>query len=182
MEQKYNIPSEDSPRLLPIIIGNKTNLYTRYNRDRSKCIFLLKALRVTQDPKQLASLMGVKKVAEVYRTLDKLALRKEYHGALAKLGIDFEYILRGFKDVIDAPLAKDADRVSALKALLKSVGMDEYKENVDQASGGWEEVLGQKIEDMKELNERVVIGKDYEVIVPTMPSSAKMLTTSENHG
>jgi len=47
-------------------------------------MLLLKALKVTQDPTELKKMIGVKTVAEVYRTLDKLSLRKEYHKALAE--------------------------------------------------------------------------------------------------
>ena len=166
-------------RLLPVVFLHSNKHRTQNSEDRSKCLFLLKALRVTQDPKRLANLIGVKKVAEVYRTLDKLAMRREYHEALSRLGIDFDYILNGFKGVIDSPIAKDADRVTALKAILKSVGMDEYKESEDTSGGGWEEVLAQKIEETKQLQAGpVAINEDYEVIVPAMPPGAKMLSPS----
>ena len=170
-------------RLLPVIYLNSDKRQTTHEPERAKCLFLLKALRVTQDPKRLAQMMGVKRVAEVYRTLDKLAMRKEYHGALSRAGIDFDYIVRGFKDAADhAP--KYADRVTALKAILKSVGMDEYKETESGGGGGWEEVLAQKIEETKQLQAGpVALGQDYEVIAPPVPPGVKMLSPSSgSHG
>lgn len=167
-------------RLLPVIFseGNKRREGSR--PDHVKCIFLLKALRVTQDPKRLAQMLGVKRVAEVYRTLDKLAMRKEYHSALTRLGIDFDYIVRGFKDAADnAP--KYSDRLVSLKALLTSVGMDTYKESEDTSGGGWEEILSRKIEETKLLEDAAtLINTDYEVIRPVMPANAKTLSSSND--
>ena len=138
-------------------------------------MFLLKALQVTQDPKKLREMIGVKTVAEVYRTLDKLAMRKEYHGALARLGISFDYIAGGIKGIADTG-QKDADRLNALKTLLKSVGMENYDEVSGGNSGTWEEELLKSVESEKMLiggTDKLVIPK-YEVDVPKIPESAKV--------
>lgn len=165
-------------RLLPVVFRNQDKGRPKNSPDHAKCLFLLKALRVTQDPKRLAHMMGVKRVAEVYRTLDKLAIRREYHDAWVKLGINFPYILSNFKDIIDH--GKGADRVNSLKALLKSVGMDEYKESESDNSGGWEDILGKKIEALKELQEASPeLGKDYDVIAPSIPENARMLSSGK---
>lgn len=187
MNRKYissfSVPEEEGkpspPRLLPVVFMHNDRDKVGHDPDRSKCLFLLKALRVTQDPKRLAQMMGMKRVAEVYRTLDKLAIRREYHDAWVKLGIDFPYILSHFKDVIEH--GKGADRVASLKALLKSVGMDEYKESESDNSGGWEEILGKKIEALKDLQGALPeANKDYEVIAPSIPSDVRMLSTGKD--
>ena len=50
---------------------------------------LLKALtQGITDPKELRKISGLGKVADVYRTLDKMALRKEYHKALISFPSD----------------------------------------------------------------------------------------------
>lgn len=176
-KESQPIQAKKPVRLLPVIYLNSDKRQSTHEPERAKCLFLLKALRVTQDPKRLAQMMGVQRVAEVYRTLDKLALRKEYHGALARAGIDFDYIVRGFKDAADnAP--KYADRVNSLKALLKSVGMDEYKETESGGGGGWEEVLAQKVEELKQLQSPPTLDQDYEVIAPPVPEGVKMLSPS----
>src|SRR3990167_10096846 len=49
------------------------------------------------DPKALAKLVGAKKVAEVYQALDQLSIRKEFHAALARANIDFDFIVNRLK-------------------------------------------------------------------------------------
>jgi hypothetical protein len=77
-------------RLKPVIYT--TNTYVSGAKNDIQQKMLLKALQITQDPKKLREMIGVKTVAEVYRTLDKMSMRKEYHNALAKSGISFDFI------------------------------------------------------------------------------------------
>ena len=165
-------------KLRPIVYT--TNYFKRGYQNTSQQMFLLKALQVTQDPKKLREMMGVKTVAEVYRTLDKLAMRKEYHNALEKAGISFEYIAGGIKNIADSG-EKDADRLKALQTLLKSVGMDKYDEAAGGTSGTWEEELLKSIESGKskegvpELNTPA----QYDVKQPEIPESARMAEEDE---
>ena len=130
-------------KLKPVTIINAR--YSRYGQNTAQQIFLLKALSVTQDPEELRKMIGVKKVADVFRTLDKLALRKEFHTALAKQGIDFNYIVRGLK--VEAESAdKSADRIKVYQTLLKSLGMDKY-DDASEGGGAWEETVMGKIKD-----------------------------------
>lgn len=96
-------------------------------------MLLLKALKVTQDPKELKQMIGVRTVADVYRTLDKMALRKDFHRALEAQGLSFDYILTGIKNIAEDANAKDDVKLKAYLALLKSLGMDKYEES---QSGG----------------------------------------------
>ena len=142
-------------------------------------MILLKALQVTQDPKKLKEMMGVKTVAEVYKTLDKLAMRKEYHDALSRSGISFDYIVKGIKGIADGG-EKDADRIKAFQTLLKSVGMDTYKEVEGGTTGTWEEVLMKKIEEDKALGAQQQLAlPEYEVKQPVVPESVRAAQEEE---
>lgn len=165
-------------KLRPIVYT--TSYFKRGYNNTSQQMFLLKALQVTQDPKKLREMMGVKTVAEVYRTLDKLAMRREYHEALARLGISFDYIAGGIKSIADTGF-KDADKLNAFKVLLKSVGMENYEETVGGTSGTWEEELLKKIEENKAVyggDDKVLLPK-YDVKVPEIPESAKIKQDEE---
>ena len=169
---------EPKIKLRPVVYT--TNYFKRGYQNTSQQMFLLKALQVTQDPKKLREMMGVKTVAEVYRTLDKLAMRKEYHGALSRLGISFDYIAGGIKNIADTG-TKDSDRLKAFETLLKSVGMDKYDESAGGNSGTWEEELLKSVEAEKMLpsgTDKMIIPK-YEVEVPKIPDSAKIKQDEE---
>jgi len=73
-------------KLKPVTFIKGEYNYSRQNDLQQK--LLLKAMQVTSDPNELKKMAGLKTVADVYRTLDKLAMRKEYHEALSRQGID----------------------------------------------------------------------------------------------
>lgn len=172
--------SNDIPkiRLRPVIYTNNT--VKSSSQDTTQQMFLLKALQITQDPKKLRAMIGVRSVAEVYRTLDKLAMRKEYHEALSRAGLSFDYIVGGIKGIADGGY-KDSDKLKAFQILLKSVGMDEYKEQVGALTGTWEEELLKRIEegkvkdDVKKLNGPIV----YDVQIPVVPESERLKQDEE---
>ena len=171
-------------RLKPIVFSE--NKYVSGSQNTTQQMLLLKALQVTQDPQKLRQMIHVKTVAEVYRTLDKLSMRKEYHEALARSGISFDYIVGGLKDIAEAG-EKDGDRLKAYQTLLKSVGMDTYKESDGGSSGTWEEVLLEKIEAAKaeEEKEEDVAAlpapvAEYKVNVPEVPESVKAMREEED--
>ena len=157
-------------KLKPVVFVQGKYAYSSQNTTQQ--LMLLNALKVTQDPKKLREIIGVKSVADVYRTLDKLAMRKEYHAALAKSGITFDYVVKGIKKEIDtAP--KASDRLVALNMVLKSVGLDKYEETAING-GGWEDALLKiRGEDHDKANEEV---KDieYEVQAPKMPEHIRL--------
>lgn len=128
---------------------------------------LLKALQVTQDPQELRKMIGVKTVADVYRTLDKLAIRKEYHAALAEHGLTLDYIVNGIKTIVDAPSTSAAVKLKSLQALLKSVGLDSYQKQEDVGKS-WEELLIKANENVKQIP----MG-NYEVNEPQIPESER---------
>ena len=151
--------------------------YAYNNQNTGQQIMLLNALKVTQDPKKLREMIGVKTVAEVYRTLDKIAMRKEYHSALAKAGITFDYVVENVKSVIDNA-EKDSDRLNGLNMILKSIGLDKYEETA-LGGGGWEDVL-LKLNEDAEKQGKVIEVQEYKVIEPEMPEEIRLRKEKAN--
>ena len=164
-------------KLKPVIFIKGRYGYTTQNTTQQ--IMLLKALRITQDPKKLREIIGVKTVAEVYRTLDKIAMRKEYHSALAKHGITFDYIVENIKKEIDSA-EKSSERLMAINILLKSIGLDKYEETAT-GGGGWEEALLKLSEGKKEKESKDIAGdeNEYEVVQPVIPESVRIAKEKE---
>lgn len=154
-------------KLRPVIYT--TDSWRRGAPQTTQQVFLLRALRITQDPKELRKMIGVRTVAEVYRTLDKLAIRKEYHAALARNGISFDFLVDGIKKEAEGG-EKSADRIKAFQILLKSIGLDKYDDTA--ASGGtWEEEL---LKSMEAKNGALSpTPTHYEVIEPPKPERVK---------
>lgn len=160
-----------SNKLKPVVFVQGEYGYTSNNTTQQ--IMLLKALKVTNDPKKLRDIIGVKTVAEVYRTLDKIAMRKEYHSALAKNGITFDYVVRNIKKEIDDETNKTSDKLNALGMVLKSIGLDKYDETAI-GGGSWEEALLKINNDKIEETGSTIDVPEYEVIEPPMPEHIRL--------
>lgn len=167
-----------SIKLKPVIYT--TNFFKKGSQNNAQQMFLLKALQVTQDPHKLRQMIGVRTVAEVYRTLDKLSMRKEYHEALARKGISFDFIVDGIKGIATDG-EKDGDKLKALQTLLKSVGLDKYDSEGGVGIGTWEEALLKSIEEQKSSQKQVESKAlpTYEVHRPEVPDSIKKLREEE---
>ena len=157
--------------LKPVTFVNAT--YPRYSQNTTQQILLLKALKVTNDPAKLRQMIGVKTVADVFRTLDKMVLRKDFHSALSAAGIDFEFIVKGLKSEAETA-EKSGDRIKVYQTLLRSLGMDKYDDPVE-GGARWEESLIAKIEEDKKraLPAGVNQDEEYPIIVPQIPESEK---------
>ncbi len=165
-------------KLRPVVYTTST--YQQGAPQTTQQVLLLKALQVTQDPKELRKMIGVKTVAEVYRTLDKLSIRREYHDALARAGLSLDFVVGGLKNIASHG-EKDGDRLKAFQTLLKSLGLDKY-DSADTPSGGsWEEVLLQSIgeDGSKKVLPAPEQIEDYEVKRPEMPERMKKLREEE---
>lgn len=163
-------------KLKPVVFVQGERSFYRQNLYSQN--LLIKAMSEgTTDPKELMRAARLKSVAEVYRTLDKLAIRKEYHDALARNGVDLDFIVEGIKNVTQTT-SKDSVKLKGYEMLLKSLGLDKYEK--DEESGkSWEELIMEASEKKeKESRENVKIGveekaiiaeADYEVNVPPTP-------------
>lgn len=163
-------------KLKPVIFVQ--GRYPYYKQNSTQQLMLLKALTITQDPKKLKELIGVKTVAEVYRTLDKIAIRKEYHSALAQNGLSFDFITKKLKDKIENSY-KDSDVLNGISIFLKSIGMDKYEESAI-GGGSWEDLLLKIKEDNlnQEKKEPKII--EYEVKVPEIPEHIRIAKEKAN--
>ncbi len=160
-------------KLKPVVfIGSRYKYHA--NNDFQQRL-LLKAYMITSNPKELKKIAGLRTVADVYRTLDKLQLRKEYHEALVRQGIDFDFLISNLKNLcISAD--KDNVRLGAAQALLKSIGMDKY-EDVAESGKTWEDLL---VEAGKNENKHEKIEEqEYEVIIPTIPKDELVKISEE---
>lgn len=146
--------------------------YWRHSQNTFQQMLLLKALKVTQDPQELKQMIWVARVADVYRTLDKLSLRKEYHKVLAEQGMTFNKIVKWIKDIAEWQLVKDDVKLKAWLAVLKSLGMDKYEESTT-GGGSWEDLLLDKLEKEPEKIIAPTIESEYEVVQPIMPESLR---------
>lgn len=136
---------------------------------------LLKALSHTSDLKDLKKVAHFHTEAEVLRTLDKLAIRKEYHEALAKNGFGPDKIVAGIKEVAETA-EKAGDRLKAYQTILKSLGLDTY-EAVESEGKNWEELLlkihDKEMELLEKEEENIIEGEIYKVEQPKIPESVK---------
>ena len=162
-------------KLKPVVFVQGKYAYN--NQNTTQQIMLLRALQITQDPKKLKELIGVRTVADVYRTLDKIAMRKEYHSALGKSGITFDYVVKGIKKEIDGA-DKASDRLAGLNMILKSIGLDRYEESAISGSG-WEDIL-LKINEKVNRKEEAPVIAEYEVVEPEMPEDVRIAKEKAN--
>ena len=184
-EQEEKIPKgkkndvDQGRYLKPVtFISGKYN-YGRNSKDTLKEMLMLKAMKVTSDPKVIMQMTGMKKMADLSRTWDKISNRKEYNAALQDLGMDFHWLAKGFK--VEAETAEKAgDRIRALQIILKSVGLETY-EDVPLDSGSWEDMILRASE--KTLDNLPMLQApepDYEVIQPQIPESMRLMREREN--
>jgi len=165
-------------KLKPVTFVSGRCLY--HNNNHSQQIMLLNALKITQDPNKLKQMIGVRTVADVFRTLDKMAMRKEYHEALSREGISFDWLVQKTKAEINNQSGKASDRINAIKLIMKSLGLDNYQQE-GIGGGSWEDILLKATEkDKKELEnketnliEEPKVIEVYEVTQPEMPESLK---------
>lgn len=158
------------------IITNSTKF--RHNAPQSaEQIILLKAMQVTQDPQKLRQMMGVRTVSEVYRTLDKLAMRKEFHASLSRAGFTLDSIVKGIQQIAIGS-EKDDTRLKAYQIILKSIGLDKYDASDTPSGGTWEEELLKSIEKDKETAK--LLEAEYEVAQPVVPERMRALREAED--
>jgi hypothetical protein len=151
-------------------------------RGKNNSTFLLKALKLSASPDKMKQLMGVKAVAEVFSTLDKISIRKALHQSLHAFDLDFNYVAKNLKDLGDH--ANDKVRLGVMQTLLKTMGMDKYDTPDSGGGGDWEEVLMRKIEEGKQgaidLPASDVSFPEYEVFEPTMPEDVAAIKKHED--
>lgn len=146
--------------------------YGQTQKNVSQQLMFLRALNVAEDPKKFKQIIRARAAVDVFRTLDKIALRKEYHNALDRLGLNFDLVLSTLKNEMLDKKAKGSDRIRAAQIILKSLGLDKY-EDTSISGGSWEDEIIRAAErgvDSKLIAEKVL---EYEVDKPEVPESVK---------
>jgi hypothetical protein len=174
----------------------------RYQNRFTQNVLLNALSKGVTDVKTLKKLAGIRSATQVYKTLDKMSIRREYHEALFNAGIDMTFIVAGLKRVCEEAKS-DAVRLRGYEIFLKSLGVDNYDKN-DAGGSAWEDVMIKTIEKNKEednlkrltnaesgltpsidtirkkvAEEREHLFDDYEVKIPTQPKKAKEMRESE---
>ena len=167
MQEEIN---EEDLKPVIFIEGEKS----RYRENTHMQTLLLKALSEgVTDIKELKKIAGAKTATEVYQTLDKLALRREYHQALAGAGISMDNIVKGIRDIAFGS-SSDATKLKALQTLLRSLGLEKYEKEEDSGKS-WEESIMQ-LSKGKEIDK---LSEVYEVNNPKIPDLVKIRQEEE---
>lgn len=177
MTNQQEQAQSNPPKLKPVTFI--TGKYNYYGTNKFQEVALLKAMRITSDPKVLMKMTGMKKFADLTRTFDKLSNRKEYSSALHNLGMDFDWIAKGLK--VEAEQGeKSADRIKAYQIILKSLGMDKY-EDLSEGGGSWEDLILKASDKQEALPAPAVEAEaDYEVVQPVIPKDMQEMRDREN--
>jgi hypothetical protein len=153
-------------KLKPVLFEQGRYNYHRRNLYRQN--LLLKAMSITSNPAKMRQMADIKGVAEFYREMDKLQIRKEYHNALAEHGIDMSFLVNGIKEII-LSAESDAVRLKGLETFLKSLGLSDYKENATDSKNSWEDLIVDVSKEEASGNIKEYEIPDYEVIIPETP-------------
>ena len=160
-------------KLKPVVFVHGSNEYHRDNRFQQN--LLLKALQITTDVNELKKAAGLKTAADVYRTLDKMALRKDFHEALAAHNLSLFDIVGGIKDICKDGKT-DSVRLRGYQTLLKALGLSDYREEDQGSKDGWEDVVLKNIAKNLEAGEKKkeeATEAEYEVVIPEIPEKMK---------
>jgi len=152
-------------KMKPVMFVKSKGKYYRNNEFQQNV--LLEALQHTDDLDELKKIAKFHTKAEVLRTLDKLSIRKGFHDALEKNGLDLNYLVEKFKGLCDS----DSEKISlgAANTMIKSLGLDKY--DVTESSGkNWEELLVDVIDKEREEGTKQIEGvTQYDVKRPEVP-------------
>ena len=168
------------PNIIPVSQEPKFKGSSKSTEKRNKAYekqrIMYNALQDTSNPLKLKEIIGAKTVADVYRTLDKLTIRREFHDALTRAGITFEFLIEGIKrEAIGGD--KSMDRLKAYEMLLKTLGLDRYDDVSTGSTSSWEERLLKAIDEHEGILDqdisREVEKVDYSVTIPQIPSSVQ---------
>lgn len=163
---------KEVPKKLKPVIFAKGYYNDYYRQNTLQQGILLKAMMASDNPNDWRKMLGVKTMAQVYRTLDKIIIRKEYHQALGRQGITFDAIIKGIKDISND--AAPAVRLKAYQTLLRSLGVERY-DDVSESSKDWEELIINASDDSspQSIDGQKFEVEEYVVEQPVVPEGEK---------
>lgn len=165
-------------RKKPLIIFDNSNDprgKSKTNNIRQQNL-LLKGILLTSNFLDAGKYAGIKRTVDIYRTWDRLTLRKDFQQALAEEGVDMTFIVRGIKNQAETA-ALDSVRLEAYKTLLRSMGLERYTKD-EETSAGWEDALVGYVNKQEGLPMPKSPG--YEVKLPEVPDSARRSREEDN--
>jgi len=175
--------------LKPVVFEHSRSPHTSPNTHMQT--LLLKALSEgVTDVKELVKLSGAQSAAQVFKTFDKMSIRKEYHRALADNGLSLETIVGGIKELAFGDMTSDKIKLGSLQTLLKSLGLDKYEKEED-AGKSWEEAV--LVIAQEEASKKIALAEEnggaveeneiveYEVEQPAIPESVKIRQEEEKN-
>ena len=169
-------------KLKPVVFVQGTKRFYAQNTYAQNILLKAMSEGVT-NPKELRKIAGLKATADVFRTLDKMSIRREYHDALQRNGISLDFIVEGLKNL--AKVAEsDNTKLASFNILLKSLGLEKY-EKLEDSGKNWEDAVltaVAKEEETKQIEQKSVINGEtveYEVDKPSMPNSEKKQRENE---
>lgn len=152
-----------------------TGVYGNAQKSVSQQLMFLRAMNAAEDPKKFKQVIRARAAVDVFRTIDKIALRKEWHSALERNGIDFDLVLRTLKQEMLTG-EKGSDRIQAAKTIIKSMGLDKYEDS-SISGGSWEDEILKASEATANLP---LPGEDYDVKQPHIPDHIKKQRKDQN--
>lgn len=167
-------------RKKPLIIFDNSSTDPRgqsYKNNERQQNLLLKGVMLTGNLIDAGKYAGIKRTVDLYRTWDRLSMRKDYHLALMEQEIDLNWLVGKLKNQAENA-DKDSVRLEALKIILRSLGLDKY-EKEEETSKGWEQALANYVEKQDALPspaKKTV----YDVKTPQIPESAKKIREEDN--
>jgi len=171
---------KEKSKLKPVIFVQGQRQY--YGKNTHVQNIILKALSEgVTDVNELRKMAGVKKAADVFRTLDKISLRKEYHQALVKAGITLDTIAEGINNICTT--SSDSNRLKGYQLLLKSIGLEKYEKD-EAGSKNWEDaILEVSSKEFKQVGsgklDKREDAKSYKVTAPKTPPEEKVKIAEE---
>ena len=137
---------------------------------------LLKGMMITGNMDKAADMAGIKTAVELYRTLDRLALRKGYHKALSDEGIDLQWIVQRIKGHADGPSGQVS--MQALRMLLTSLGLNQYSVE-EEGQKNWEDTLLKISNEYEAKQLPASTNAPYAVDTPKEPEKNKEMRSKE---
>lgn len=145
--------------LKPITLSKPTS--SKHRKNKFQQHQLLKGLSNTSDLEELKKIAQFKSKAGVLRTMDKLAMREEFHKALERHGLDIHSLVGKLSELANSNDEKIV--LKTVKTLMKAIGVDKY-DDAESKDQGWEEILLEIHKEQKDENgETIPEPQDKEV-------------------
>jgi hypothetical protein len=155
-----------------VVQGNRENSRKERSYESAADLVLRGIQQGVTDPEDLKKMASIRSSAELFVTMDKLAMRKEYHAALAKHGLSIDALVAGIAehafDMRDRKMAFEAK-----KFILKTLSLDRFA-NESTGAKGWQDLVLEKAMQAKdEMKALPPPDGLYEVEEPEVPSDMR---------